>query len=190
MSLSAWENLTKEVEKWPMVEAAGVFLACYFIFYRLESRGNVYSAWQTLLRTLNFRYVPYLGIATSSTKCDFAVNVRLEAFGCCNAWMFLANSASYTISYTTACNSISWLCCRLTGSPFHPANRFCMVGSEMTFVHCLSITLWGGLFLFIFVLSGEPLISRWRPVRYFPDTEFCTFFSGHVPIISLNGKCH
>ena len=25
---------------------------------------------------------------------------------------------------------------------------------------------------------------RWRPVLYFPDTEFCTFFSGHVPTSS------
>ena len=23
--------------------------------------------------------------------------------------------------------------------------------------------------------------TRWRPVLYFPGTEFCTFFSGHVP---------
>ena len=28
------------------------------------------------------------------------------------------------------------------------------------------------------------LVTRWRPVLYFPDTEFHTFFSGQVPISS------
>ena len=29
------------------------------------------------------------------------------------------------------------------------------------------------------------VVTRWRPALYFPDTEFHTFFSGHVPISSI-----
>ena len=34
------------------------------------------------------------------------------------------------------------------------------------------------------VTWSQGAIGRWRPVSYYPDIEFCTFFSGHAPISS------